>query len=101
MRMAARAHTQRALAVLVSVMGNRKAAATARVRAADALLDRAWGRPTQELLVDASMVSVDVASAGGDPADMGREGMIRFASRIAYMLAAGGRERERARAREK
>ena len=43
----ARQHTEAAVAVLVSIAGDRKAPPAARVSAAQALLDRAWGRPEQ------------------------------------------------------
>lgn len=42
----ARQHTDEAIQVLIAVMGNAKAAPSARVGAATALLDRGWGRPT-------------------------------------------------------
>ncbi|WP_428333253.1 hypothetical protein [Novosphingobium sp.] len=44
----ARAHTGDALATLVAIMGNGDAPATARVSAANAVLDRAWGKPRQD-----------------------------------------------------
>jgi hypothetical protein len=44
----ARAHTSDALATLVAIMGNSDAPATARVSAANAVLDRAWGKPRQD-----------------------------------------------------
>lgn len=44
----ARAHTGDALATLVAIMGNSDAPATARVSAANAVLDRAWGKPRQD-----------------------------------------------------
>ncbi len=44
----ARAHTGDALATLVSIMTNSDAPATARVSAANAVLDRAWGKPRQD-----------------------------------------------------
>jgi hypothetical protein len=43
----ARSHTRTALNVLVAVMRNTKAAAPARIAAANAILDRGWGKPTQ------------------------------------------------------
>ena len=48
-RALARTHTRAAVAVLVKIMGDKDAAATARTSAACALLDRAWGRPEQTL----------------------------------------------------
>ncbi|MDR3537829.1 MAG: DUF5681 domain-containing protein [Acetobacteraceae bacterium] len=44
---AARAHTTDAIRTLASICKSRKAPDAARVAAANALLDRAWGRPKQ------------------------------------------------------
>lgn len=44
----ARLHTGEALATLVAIMTNGDAPATARVSAANAVLDRAWGKPRQD-----------------------------------------------------
>jgi hypothetical protein len=46
-RSLARSHTRTALNVLVGVMRNTKAAAPARIAAANAILDRGWGKATQ------------------------------------------------------
>ena len=46
-RVAARDLTHEALATLRQVMTNPKAPPSARVSAAEAILDRGWGRPTQ------------------------------------------------------
>lgn len=46
---AARAHTEAAMATLATIMGNADAPATARVSAANAVLDRAWGKPRQDV----------------------------------------------------
>jgi hypothetical protein len=46
-RSMARSHTRTALNVLVGVMRNTKAPAPARIAAANAILDRGWGKPTQ------------------------------------------------------
>ena len=46
-RSLARNHTAKALSTLASIMNQRKAPAAARVAAAQALLDRGWGKPTQ------------------------------------------------------
>jgi hypothetical protein len=46
-RSLARSHTRTALNVLVGVMRNTKAPAPARIAAANAILDRGWGKPTQ------------------------------------------------------
>jgi hypothetical protein len=48
-RSLARSHTRAALNVLVAVMRNTKATPPARVAAANAILDRGWGKPTQSL----------------------------------------------------
>ena len=45
----ARLHTAEALATLVTIMTNGDAPATARVSAANAVLDRAWGKPRQDV----------------------------------------------------
>lgn len=44
----ARTHTAQALSTLVAIMANADAPATARVSAANAVLDRAWGKPRQD-----------------------------------------------------
>lgn len=46
-RSLARGHTEGALATLASIMHSDKAPESARVAAANALLDRGWGKPTQ------------------------------------------------------
>jgi hypothetical protein len=53
-RSLARSHTRTALNVLVAVMRNTKATPPARVAAANAILDRGWGKPTQSLGNDES-----------------------------------------------
>lgn len=51
---AARAHTGEALTTLLAIMTNADAPATARVSAANAVLDRAWGKPRQDFEFSAS-----------------------------------------------
>jgi hypothetical protein len=46
-RSLARGHTEGALATLASIMHSAKAPPAARVAAANALLDRGWGKPAQ------------------------------------------------------
>ena len=46
-RSLARSHTRTALNVLVGVMRSKDATATAKVSAANAILDRGWGKATQ------------------------------------------------------
>ena len=48
-RSLARSHTRTALNVLVGVMRSKDATATARVSAANAILDRGWGKATQAI----------------------------------------------------
>ena len=48
-RSLARAHTKTALSVLAGIMRETEAPAAARVSAAQALLDRGWGKPTQPI----------------------------------------------------
>jgi len=47
LRRAARERTAEALATLVTIMRNTKAATAARVSAAEAILNRGWGKPVQ------------------------------------------------------
>ena len=46
-RSLARSHTRTAINVLVGIMGSKDATAAARVSAANAILDRGWGKATQ------------------------------------------------------
>jgi hypothetical protein len=48
-RSLARSHTRSALNVLVGVMRSKNATAAARVSAANAILDRGWGKDTQAI----------------------------------------------------
>jgi hypothetical protein len=48
-RSLARAHTRTAINVLVGIMRNKDSTAAARVTAANAILDRGWGRAPQSL----------------------------------------------------
>lgn len=54
----ARGHTEEAIATLAAIMRNDKEPSAARVRAAEAMLDRAWGRPE---------TTTNVAGADGGP----------------------------------
>ena len=49
-RSLARAHTETAIRVLAGIMREDEAPAAARVAAAQALLDRGWGKPVQALV---------------------------------------------------
>lgn len=46
----ARSHTESALTVLAGIMNQSEAPAAARVSAAQALLDRGWGKPAQAII---------------------------------------------------
>ena len=48
-RSLARSHTRTAITVLARIMRSKDATAAARVSAANALLDRGWGKATQPL----------------------------------------------------
>jgi hypothetical protein len=48
-RSLARSHTRTAIRVLVGVMSCKDATAAARVAAANAILDRGWGKPAQAI----------------------------------------------------
>jgi hypothetical protein len=48
-RSLARSHTTTALTVLVRVMRNTKAPVPSRIAAANTILDRGWGKPTQTI----------------------------------------------------
>lgn len=48
-RSIARSHTRSALNVLVGIMRSKDATAAARVSAANAILDRGWGKATQAI----------------------------------------------------
>lgn len=58
-RSMARNHTAKALSTLASIMNERKAPPAARVAAAQALLDRGWGKATQ--VVEATVNNVDAS----------------------------------------
>jgi hypothetical protein len=51
-RSLARSHTESAIKVLAGIMNQDQAPAAARVAAAQALLDRGWGKPNQPLSGD-------------------------------------------------
>lgn len=48
-RSLARSHTRTAINVLVGIMRSKDATAAARVTAANAILDRGWGKPPQAI----------------------------------------------------
>lgn len=81
LRRAARERTGEALATLVNIMRNPKAATAARVSAAEAILNRGWGKPVQP----AAFVDVE----GNDRSLPGEMSDIEKARRIAHLLAQG------------
>lgn len=56
----ARDHTEAAVNTLVEVMADGEAPHAARVSAASAVLDRGWGKPKQDVGIDASEDLVEV-----------------------------------------
>jgi hypothetical protein len=69
----ARQHAPRAIAALKSIVDDKKAPAAARIAAAEALLNRAWGRPTAMLPNDEETgpVHLTVSWLDPDPAPYG------------------------------
>lgn len=61
-RSLARAHTEKAVQVLGGIMSNEDVPPAARVQAAQALLDRGWGKPTQPISGDEEMGAVEVVT---------------------------------------
>ncbi|MCJ2030725.1 DUF5681 domain-containing protein [Methylobacterium sp. J-043] len=59
----AKQQTENAIEALVSIMGNEKSNASARVQAAVALLDRGWGRPKQSVDVKVDHDASGLAAA--------------------------------------
>lgn len=53
----AKEHTEEALTTLVEIVRDKKAPHSARVHAATALLDRAWGKPVQSINLDAQILT--------------------------------------------
>lgn len=49
LRLMARSHTRKAINVLIGVMRSAKATPAARIAAANAILDRGWGKATQPI----------------------------------------------------
>lgn len=78
-RSLARAHTAKAIRVLVGIMNETKSPAAARVAAANALMDRGWGKPTQplsgedgqpiQIIQRIERIIVDPTMATDDPAE--------------------------------
>ena len=60
----ARAHTESAITTLARVMTNRDSPPAAQVSAAQALLDRGWGKPTQPIAGDDERAPVRMIITG-------------------------------------
>jgi len=60
-RSLARAHTETALATLAGIMRQEDAPPAARVAAANSILDRGWGKPTQPISGDDEAPPVQVS----------------------------------------
>jgi hypothetical protein len=65
----ARKHTVEAIECLVEVTNDKRAMAIARVSAANALLDRGWGKPTEYVEANVTTDSVPVIQIIRCPAD--------------------------------
>ncbi len=84
LRQLARERSQEALAVLISVMNNKKAAPSARITAASSVLDRGYGRPGN---------SVELTGKGSAPLLKAEEmSDLELARRVAFLLKLGERE---------
>lgn len=59
----ARAHTTEAIETLVAILRNTKLPPAARVSAANAILDRGWGKPTQDMNVGGRMTLEELVKA--------------------------------------
>lgn len=82
----AREHTPTAIQTLATIMNDEKATRSTRIAAANALLDRAWGKPPQ---------SVGVGLSFDDPEDGNAErSPLEVARTIAFLLARGAHEQE-------
>jgi hypothetical protein len=71
LRSLARAHTKLAIKTLAGMLGQESVPAAARVAAANSLLDRGWGRPTQmnELQGDVRIVVRQLIDSNGEIID--------------------------------
>jgi len=68
----ARQHTPEAIATLVEICGDKVAPPSARVAAATAILDRGWGRPMQQVHVEAQTSVLPAELAALSPEDKRR-----------------------------
>ncbi len=72
-RSLARAHTAKAINVLVGIMGQKKAPPAARVSAAQALLDRGWGKAAQPQTGEDGGGPVEIVIRHIDPTKRGED----------------------------
>jgi len=79
----ARQHTPQAIQTLANIMTDEKASKVSRVAAANALLDRAWGRAPQVMTLESDPDVLNESHA-----------MFDAARRIAFTLALGVKARE-------
>lgn len=86
---AARKYTARALRVLASIMDRASVSPSARVKAAEALLDRGWGKASQEVLLAGVLGSV--TADAGTVAKMTREEQVDVGRRMIFLLEAAAR----------
>jgi hypothetical protein len=59
----ARAHAPEMFSVLVAIAKDRKASASARVAAANAVLDRGWGKPQQDMNLSGGVTLLELVRA--------------------------------------
>jgi hypothetical protein len=71
---AARSHTLTALATLARIADDKTAPPAAQVAAANALLDRAWGRPSQPVEASGTMSLLDLIIASYKPPSLDSTG---------------------------
>jgi hypothetical protein len=69
LRLLARTHTRMAVAVLVGIARSNAAPLGARIAAANSLLDRGWGRPTQMLAGDGDSIAFRITEIVNDIVD--------------------------------
>ena len=69
LRLLARTHTRMAVAVLVGIARSNAAPLGARIAAANSLLDRGWGRPTQMLASDGDSIAFRITEIVNDIID--------------------------------
>jgi hypothetical protein len=67
-RSLARRHTESAIKVLAGIMNEPDAPPAARVQAAQALLDRGWGKPTQAITgADGGPLTIEIVRFADNP----------------------------------